>query len=82
MTNNKKQVKNVGTLFTPPVVVSIAVLAVILLLTIFAGAASKYDPEAVNMGSTMLKPSLEHLLGTDNIGRDQFTRLLYGAARH
>lgn len=79
MESVKRKKKRVGTLFSVPVIVSILVLSAVILLTIFAGQISSYDPEAVNMTDSLQSPSLHHLLGTDNIGRDQFTRLLFGA---
>ena len=50
-----------------------------ILVAIFAPFITPYgpleqDPEAINLG-----PSLEHLLGADNLGRDLWTRLIYGA---
>lgn len=38
-----------------------------------------YDPEAMNAAEIMDPPSLAHLLGTDNFGRDIFSRVLDGA---
>jgi peptide/nickel transport system permease protein len=47
--------------------------------SIFAGYVAPYDPLAVDYGSMLAKPSLEHLLGTDAFGRDVFSRIIYGA---
>lgn len=49
------------------------------LLAIFAPFLSPYSPTEPNVDMILLSPSSEHLLGTDAIGRDIFTRLLYGA---
>ncbi len=38
-----------------------------------------YDPEATNASEKLLKPSLSHIMGTDNFGRDIFSRVLDGA---
>jgi peptide/nickel transport system permease protein len=47
---------------------------------IFAPLVSGHiDPLATDLGTTMLSPSLRHLAGTDKLGRDIFTRLLFGA---
>jgi peptide/nickel transport system permease protein len=46
---------------------------------IFAAWISPYDPEAVDFGSMLTGPSTEHLFGTDQYGRDVFSRLVYGA---
>lgn len=48
-------------------------------LAVFAPFLSPYSPTEPNVDMILLSPSAEHLLGTDAIGRDIFTRLLYGA---
>ncbi len=54
-------------------------LLLILLAAVFAPAVTPYDPDRIEMGATLLPPSAEHWLGTDESGRDEFARLLYGA---
>lgn len=57
-------------------------LVVILILIITAAAApllTQYDPIAQNMAIRLAPPSWDHLLGTDNFGRDVFARIIYGA---
>ena len=61
-------------------VLSGGVLLIIILATLLA-TLSPYDPIAVETGQKFLPPSAQHLLGTDNFGRDTFTRLLYGGAK-
>jgi peptide/nickel transport system permease protein len=56
--------------------------AVIVLWAIAAVLASwiaPYPPDVVNVADRLLPPSDLHLLGTDVLGRDVFTRVLYGA---
>lgn len=48
-------------------------------LALFAPFLSPYSPTEPNVDMILLSPSSEHLLGTDAIGRDVFTRLLFGA---
>lgn len=57
----------------------LGVLALILVLSAIIGWISPYDPLTQIVGEQKLGPSWQHLLGTDNSGRDIFTRLCYGA---
>lgn len=58
-------------------VTSLAVLAVLGVAALFAPILAPYDPEALS-GPFGAPPCREFLLGTDQIGRDVFSRLLYG----
>lgn len=54
----------------------------VLLLIIIALAApvlSPYSPVEASMQNAFLPPSAEHIFGTDKLGRDNFSRVLYGA---
>ncbi len=51
----------------------------ILLLAIFAPWITPYGPEEIDVLNRLAGPSAEHWLGTDQLGRDTFTRLVYGA---
>lgn len=59
-------------------VVSIFVLAVLILIAIFGPLIAPYSYE-VQSNASYAKPSAEHLLGTDKLGRDIFSRLVYGS---
>jgi peptide/nickel transport system permease protein len=48
-------------------------------LAVLAPVIAPYDPTAINMPDRFLGPSRSHLLGTDELGRDLLTRLMYGA---
>lgn len=55
----------------------------VLLLIAVALAApliAPYDPLEAVMQNAYLPPSAEHLFGTDKLGRDNFSRILYGAS--
>ncbi len=39
---------------------------------------SPYDPNKIDLSNKLVNPSLKHLFGTDEMGRDYFTRSLYG----
>ncbi len=52
---------------------------IIIVIAIFAPVIAPYDYMTVDMTNTYMRPCLEHLLGTDQYGRDIFSRVLYGA---
>ena len=51
---------------------------VLVLVAIFANVLAPYDPAAIST-ERLAMPSAQHLCGTDNLGRDLFSRILYGA---
>lgn len=59
----------------------IVILSAVVLVAIFAPLLAPYDPEAIDILNRLKPPSLTsgHLLGTDDVGRDLLSRLLYGA---
>lgn len=59
-------------------VFGLIVLSILILLSAFAPLLTPYDRDAVDLFNGYQPPSSEHLLGTDDVGRDTFTRLLYG----
>ena len=61
-----------------PMLIAGAVFLVILLMVIGAPLLTKLDPDAINLMACNHGPGGEHLLGTDALGRDEWTRLLYG----
>ena len=48
-------------------------------LALLAPWIAPFDPAALDLDHILMPPSSEHLLGTDALGRDVFSRLLYGA---
>lgn len=63
----------------PYFIVGAGLLGTILLLTALAPLIAPFDPLAVDMFAIESPPDAIHLLGTDEVGRDVFSRLLYGA---
>ncbi|NTW37300.1 MAG: nickel ABC transporter permease subunit NikC [Syntrophobacteraceae bacterium] len=61
------------------VVFSLAVLGLILSVAILAPWLAAHDPAEVDLEKKLLDPSLTHPLGTDHLGRDILSRLMYGA---
>ncbi|MEK3740971.1 MULTISPECIES: ABC transporter permease [Paenibacillus] len=64
---------------TPSLLVGIIMFAALILLTVFIPYISPYDPSEQNLSAFLQPPSAEHWLGTDQLGRDLFTRLIYAA---
>ncbi len=62
----------------PGALAGACVLAVMVLVTIFAGAIAPNDPIAQDSQAIRKAPSSDHPFGTDNFGRDVFSRVLYG----
>ena len=52
---------------------------VLIVVAICAPVLTSYDPIAQNMADRLTPPSWQHLLGTDEYGRDVYARIVYGA---
>jgi peptide/nickel transport system permease protein len=57
----------------------LAILLLVVLVAIFAPLIAPFDPAALDPTANLADPSRTHLLGTDNLGRDIFSRLIFGA---
>jgi peptide/nickel transport system permease protein len=55
------------------------IVLVMLLMAIFAEAIAPFHYNQTNMRDRLKPPSASHILGTDNLGRDIFSRIVYGA---
>jgi len=62
-----------------PLIAGAVILGILIALAIAAPLLTKYDPTAQDTSHALLPPSSQHLLGTDQLGRDVWSRLLYGA---
>ena len=60
-------------------VISAVVILIIILAAVFAPVIAPYGYSEQDLVNRLQAPSLKHLLGTDELGRDVFSRLLYGA---
>ena len=58
--------------------VAMVVVLLLVLVAIFADFVAPYDYDAANPAIALQYPSSEHLLGTDNFGRDILSRVIYG----
>ena len=55
------------------------IITTVLLAAILAPIISPYDPNFIDIESILIAPSYSHIMGTDGLGRDVFSRMLYGA---
>lgn len=58
---------------------SVLILTMLLIFAVVPELISPYDPLAQNVKSRLQYPSAEHLFGTDELGRDMLSRVIYGA---
>ncbi len=57
----------------------LALVVLVVFGAVFADFLTSYNPTRLNLPERFADPSVTHLLGTDQLGRDLFTRVLYGA---
>ena len=62
-----------------PAVVGLLVVALFTVVAVAAPLVATHDPLATDPGATLAGSSRAHLLGTDNLGRDVFSRLVFGS---
>ena len=76
----KKGAAFLGRLFKRKIVILAAIFVVFFVITaVFAPLLTPHDPYKGDMLQILKKPSAEHWLGTDEVGRDVLTRIFYGA---
>ena len=63
----------------PTAVIGLVVLIIMILLAVFADVVAPYGYAEVDYTSMSVPPSAEHWFGTDSLGRDLFSRCIYGA---
>lgn len=63
------------------IVIALAVIIFMFVVAIFAPLIAPYEPDKINLApeARLSPPSQEHLLGTDDLGRDVLSRMVYGA---
>lgn len=64
---------------SPNLTIGIVLLLPFVLSALLAPLIAPYDPLAIDVNSRLFPPSLDHLFGTDELGRDLFSRVLYGS---
>jgi peptide/nickel transport system permease protein len=63
----------------PLAVAGLIVASLFVLMALFAPLIAPYDPAATNFGAVLQGPSAAHIMGTDDLGRDVFSRVVFGA---
>jgi ABC-type dipeptide/oligopeptide/nickel transport system permease subunit len=63
----------------PVVIVGLVIIVLNVIAAAFAPWLAPYDPYKPELGNALAAPSAEHLLGTDTMGRDYLSRMIYGA---
>ena len=61
-----------------PAFYGVLLVAVVILMTLFAPLLTPYGRETIDLDAILSPPSASHVLGTDELGRDLFTRIMYG----
>ena len=59
-------------------VLGLVFVAIVVIGSVFAGILTEFDPTKISPRDRFADPSMLHLLGTDQLGRDLFSRVLYG----
>ncbi len=57
----------------------LAVVLFFIVLAVFAPVIATYDPTAIDLNNIFAAPSAQHFFGTDELGRDVFSRIVYGS---
>jgi peptide/nickel transport system permease protein len=70
--------KREGIFFTLPVLIAGGLFLLIVLASVFAPVIAPYGMAEQNLADSLAGPSPRHILGADRMGRDLYTRLLYG----
>src|SRR5690606_20744895 len=63
----------------PTTVVGAAVVLLVVAVAVFAAWVSPYGANQMNFSATLQGPSWQHWFGTDELGRDMLSRVIYGA---
>jgi peptide/nickel transport system permease protein len=69
----RRHLRNIG------LYVSAAYLIALVLLSVLAPWIAPYSPTHQDLGAVLMPPGPQHLLGADDLGRDVFSRLIFGA---
>ena len=76
----KNRIKSLfGKLLGDPMgAIGVLIVASFLIIALFADVIAPYDPNKIDILNKLQGPSLDHLVGTDQLGRDTLSRLIHG----
>ena len=63
----------------PVVIIGAVIILVVLICAAIPNLLAPYEPNMQDLNNVLLPPGPGHLLGTDALGRDMFSRIIYGA---
>jgi ABC-type dipeptide/oligopeptide/nickel transport system permease subunit len=63
----------------PLPVIGLIIIVLLIITAIFTSLLAPYDPYKMNMPNKLKSPSMKHPLGTDSLGRDTLSRVIYGS---
>ncbi len=73
-------VSRIGPLMSNPLTAAgVAIVLIMAIVAIFAPVIAPYDPLVIDIRGRLLPPSAAHWFGTDEVGRDVFSRVIYGS---
>lgn len=75
----QKQIRREQFFSNSGLLIGLVIFSVIVLAAIFIPMVNGVDPNVMDVVNRLKPPSPEHIFGTDEFGRDLFTRVLYGA---
>jgi len=71
-------IRRYGSLLSPLAWAALLVSAAVVLAALLAPALAPYDPDYVDLNNVLAGPNAQHLLGTDALGRDLLSRIMFG----
>ncbi len=63
----------------PVALIAFLIIIFLFMISLFAPVIALYSPTEIDVDNVLSPPSLKHPLGTDELGRDVFSRMIYGA---
>src|SRR4051812_37858908 len=65
--------------FNPLATAGVIFIAIFVCFSLFSPLVATHDPAAIDLPARLSSPSTQHWFGTDELGRDIFSRIVYGS---